>query len=235
MLASLALVAATSSTTIWKYDNPFCGVVARVAPIADGTGYAVALDASAGNTVDAHVTLVGASDAYDADLTGQPLVGTPDDRHSDGVIVKLPNSAKIAYFFVDSYAIDGGKSVSCPSYVFPVSTATLNVPPGVSGIAAQHLQALGSLPCGHVYVPPSMHGQFQSAIGKYGNRRLTVVARAYIDSNGRSVREELLTSSGVEGVDQFELGAIREHQFMPAQFLCTPVVSTIDVEMHYSP
>lgn len=235
MLASLAFVAAASPTTVWKYDNPFCGAVARVAALADGSGYAVALNASAGNTVDAHVTLVGTTDAYDAYLTGQSLVGTPDDRETAAVVVKLPTTAKIEYFFLDSYTIDGGKSVGCPSYVFELPANTVNAPPDVPGIAAQHLQALGSLSCGHVYTPAEMHGQFQSAIGDYGNKRLTVLARAYIDSNGYSIREQLLQSSGVQGVDQYEIGAIHVHQFTPAKFLCTPVVSTIDVELHYDP
>jgi hypothetical protein len=209
--------------------------VARVAPLSDGSGYAVALDASGGNTIDAHVTLVGATDAYDANLTGQPLVGTPDDRETAAVVVKLPATAQIAYFYVDSYAVDGGKSVSCPSYVFEVPSQTVGAPPNTPGIPAQHLQALGALSCGRIYIPPDLHGQFQSQIGAYGNKPLTVLGRAYIDSNGYSMKEKLLRSSGVQGVDQFELGAMHLHQFSPAKFLCTPVVSTIDVELHYTP
>ena len=235
MLASLALVAATSSPAVWKFDNPFCGAVAHVAALADGSGYAVELGASGGNTIDAHVTLVGATDAYDAYLTGQPLVGTPDDREASPVVVKLPTTARIKYFFVDSYTLDGGKVIDCPSYVFELSRDTVDAPPNVAGITAKHLQALGALSCGHVYTPPRLHGQFQSAIGDYGNKPLTVLGQAYIDSNGYSVREKLLQSSGVEGVDQYELGAIHEHQFTPATFLCTPVVSTMEVELHYFP
>jgi hypothetical protein len=95
--------------------------------------------------------------------------------------------------------------------VFELSPTTVNAPPNVPGIAAQHLQALGPLSCGHVYTQPAMRGQFQSAIGDYGNKRLTVLARAFIDSNGYSIREQLLQSSGVQGVDQYELGAIHVH------------------------
>lgn len=235
-LISFAMPAyADAPAPTWKHDNPFCGAEARVAALSDGSGYAVALSASGGNTIDAHVALVGDTDAYDANLTAQPLVGTPDDRETAAVVVRLPTTAKIGYFFVDSYAIDGGKRVDCPSYVFEISPDTINAPPNVPAITPQHLQALAALSCGHVYIPPSLKGQFQSAVGDYGNKPLTVLARAYVDSNGYSIREKLLQSSGVEGVDQYQLGALHEHQFAPAKFLCTPVVSTIDVELHYSP
>ena len=75
----------------------------------------------------------------------------------------------------------------------------------------------------------------QSRVGVYGGRPLTVVARAYIDSNGYSISEEIVQSSGVDGMDKFMLGAVGVHQFTPAQFLCVPVVGTMDVELKYFP
>ncbi len=227
--------AADKPGVAWKFDNPFCGVVARMGPFSKGAGYGLTLAADGGSAVDAHVTVIGATDAYDVHVKAA-LNGPPEDRESLPVVVDVPRDAKAAYYYVDSYAIDGGANTSCPSYVSGVGDAVIQGEPGnAPTIAAQHLQALGPLQCGSVYTGPGMHGQLQTAVGVYGGKPLTVVGRAYLDSNGRSVREEIVRTSGVEGFDRFMLGALHEHEFTPAKFLCTPVVGTIDVEVKYFP
>jgi hypothetical protein len=229
----------------WKYDNPFCQVVAWVVPIPDVVAsivpiagesrYELGLYAPGGTTLGAHVTLVSDTDAYDAAVPAGNLLGPVDDRRLEPVIIALPVPDKINYFFVDSYVLDRGASVTCPSYVFPVGDATSDAPAGVQTIAAQHLQAIGPLKCGHAYVPPKLHGDLESPVGVYGGRPLTVVARAYIDSNGYSIKEEIVRSSGVDGMDKYILGAVGVHQFAPAQFLCVPVVGTTEIELRYFP
>jgi hypothetical protein len=42
-------------------------------------------------------------------------------------------------------------------------------------------------------------------------------------------------SSGIAGIDDFALGAIQLHQFLPARFLCTAVVSELLVRLDYEP
>jgi hypothetical protein len=226
--------AADAPAAHWKYDNPFCRVLARVAPAPDGSSYALALFAAGGTALDAHVTLVGDTDAYDAHAGSLALNGPPDDRQSPAMLLKLPDNAPIRYFFVDSYTLDG-KSVTCPSYVFSVRNGALDVMAGAPTIEASHLARLGSLTCGRVYMPPQMHGDLQSAVGDYGGEPLTVTARAYIDSNGYSIREEIVQSSGVAGLDSYMLGAVGVHQFTPAHFLCVPVVGTTEIELKYFP
>lgn len=219
----------------WKYENPFCGVVAQVSTTGDGSTYAVGLFTGSGTTIDAHVTLVSGTDAYDAYITAAPLSGISGDKQA-GLLTKVPDDARIQWFFVDSYSIDGGKPVGCPSYVFGVSDQTVNAPEGTRTIAATHLLALPPLKCGHAYIEPGVRQDLQSPVSMgYGNRPLTVVARSYIDSNGYSIREEIVQSSGVVGLDSYMLGAMHVHQFAPAQFLCTPVVSVIQVELEYRP
>lgn len=203
-------------------------------PFTERHGYGLTLGVAEGASVDAHVTLVGATDAFDAHVNAA-LTGPPDDLETAPVVVDVPPEAKVAYYFVDSFAIDGGSSTSCPSYISGVGDATFGGTGEPSTIVAQHLQALGSLKCGNVYVGPEVRGQLESAVGAYGNQPLTVVGRAYLDSNGHSVREDIVHSSGVEGMDAYLLGALHEHEFTPAKFLCTPVVSTIDVQLKYFP
>jgi len=241
----LPVRAADDLSPQWKYDNPFCGVIASVAPIPDvvaslgpiptGSRYVLGLFTRAGTTLAAHVTLVGDSDAYDAAVPDTNLFGTAQDRQVPAVIVTLPARAQIRYFFVDSYTLDRSAAVTCPSYVFPVGEAQSSAPAGLQTIAAEHLQTLDPHKCDRMYVEPEMRGDLQSPVGRYGGKPLTVVARAYIDSNGYSLKEDIVRSSGVDGFDKFMLGAVGVHQFLPARFLCVPVVGIVDVELKYFP
>jgi hypothetical protein len=219
----------------WKYDNPFCGAVAAVVPLGDGTRYGVDVFADHGTTLAAHVTLVGDTDAYDANVPDTNLLGTKEDRKIQPLVVTVPSGTKIHYFFVDSYAIDGGASVTCPSYVFPVGAPMPDGDGGANVVPAQHLQAIGKLACGHVYRDPETGRDPSGIIGIYGSRPLTASYHVYIDSSGRAVREDLIKSSGVEGVDSAALGIIQHQQFVPAQFLCTPVVGEMDLTLDYNP
>ena len=126
-LAALAVPAraADDAALKWKYDNPFCQVVAGVTPASEGPGYQLALFTSRGATIDAHVTLVSATDAFDAHVAGMPLSGSPGDRQTEPMLLTVPSSDPPRYFFVDSYAIDGAAAVTCPSYVFEVAEETV--------------------------------------------------------------------------------------------------------------
>jgi hypothetical protein len=246
LLASLPCAgAADEPSSQWKYDNPFCQVVAAVVPIPDvvasiaavggDTRYALDLYTPAGTTLGAHVTLISDTDAYDAAVPEGNLSGPPEDRKLEPLIVTLPGAVTVDYFFVDSYSLDRGTAVTCPSYVFPVGEKLPSAPAGLRLIAAQHLQKIASPKCGKVYVEPAMHGDLMSPVGAYGGKPLTVVARAYIDSNGYSIKDEIVQSSGVDGMDKYMLGAVGVHQFRPAQFLCVPVVGEMLIELKYFP
>jgi hypothetical protein len=227
--------AAVESSAHWKHDNPFCGVLAAVAPLADGTRYGLALFAEHGTTLAAHVTLVSDTDAYDVVVPDTDLFGPLQDRQVEPVIVTLPSTDKIEYYFVDSYSLDGGQSVSCPSYVFPIGDTISDWDGDDAVIAARHLQSIAKLPCGRLYRPAETGRDVGGIIGLYGNRPLSASYRVYVDSVGRPVREELVESSGVEGVDSTALGTIQGHWFVPAQFLCTPVVGELRIRMDYVP
>lgn len=237
--------AADEPSSQWQYDNPFCQIVAAVVPIPDVVAsvaavggesrYALSLFSPSGSTLSGHVTLVSDTDAYDAAVPEGNLSGPPDDRKLEPLIVTLPTRDTINYFFVDSYSLDHGSAVTCPSYVFPIGRALSSAPMGLRSIEAQHLQKIASLKCGKVYDEPSMRGDLMSPVGAYGGKPLTVVARAYIDSNGYSIKDEIVQSSGVDGMDKYMLGAVGVHQFRPAEFLCTPVVGTMLIELKYFP
>ncbi len=225
---------ADATETAWKFDNPFCKVVAEMQPLADGSGYAVALGAAEGNEVSAHVTLVTESDAYDLHLEGLPLSISGSGREAGPVIATLTTSDKVKYYFVDSFTLDGGRAVTCPSYIFAMPADAIAHGFAVR-IAADHLQPIGTPSCKRIYEPPDFNGDIDFPIGNFGNRRLSSTYDVFIDSAGHSVYESLVTSSGVEGVDDFARGAIQQHQFRAAKFLCTPVVAEIEVRVSYEP
>jgi len=206
-----------------------------MAATSDGSGYGLAIYAAKGAAVDAHVTLISDTDAYDAHVASAVLSGPPEDRTSGTMLVKLPAPGAIKYYYVDSYTIDGGDVQSCPSYPNKLGEPIPAAPEGVPALAAQHLQSLDVSKCKELYRMPGLGGQLTSIVGSYGNKQLTVETRVYIDSNGRAVRESIVQSSGVEGVDQFAIGAIQEHRFSAAELLCTPVVSEMLIDLKYDP
>lgn len=227
-------LAAETSAAEWKFDNPFCDVIAAVAPLPDSR-YAVDLHARGGASVAAHVTLIGDTDAYDASVPEAHLSGALEDRVTSAFVVTLPKPDSVKYFFVDSYALDRGASVTCPSYVFPVGDPLTSQESGVPVFPAAHLQALGKLPCGKVYRPIRLGADFGSLVGQYGNQPHAVTYDAYVDSNGRALKEVLMESSGIPDLDAAALGEIQQANFKPAQFLCTPVVGEIELRQEYFP
>lgn len=228
-------LAAGTEAPSWKFQNPFCEVVAGVEASSDGSEYAVALFSGRGTTLAAHVTLVTAANAYDVHVPAGNLSGPPEDRASEGVAVKLPAGERVKYYFVDSYAVDGGSDVTCPSYVFPVGDHVADIPNGVQPIAATLLQSLGKLPCGNVYRPADVGRDPGGVIGHFGDRPLSTKYHVFVNSNGHAVEATLVSSSGVEGVDAAALGSVEQAEYEPAQFLCTPVVGELVVRMDYVP
>ena len=240
VLVALALLsaparAADAPAVAWQYDNPFCPVVAQVAPLADGSGYGLQLYAASGRTIDAHVTLVSDSDAYDAHVANLPFTGSPGDRESEGVILKFVPAVGVKYFFVDSYVLDGGASMTCPSYVFPMDRQISDSPAGAPVVTPQRVQSIGKLACAQMYQPIQYGRDMYSVMGPYGNKPLSVTILAYVDSDGRVLRDKVTSTSGVFGVDSTAMGIIQIHNFVPARFLCTPVVGEVEIRLDYEP
>jgi TonB family protein len=232
---------APAAASTWKFDNPFCEVLASLVPahdVAPGSEYGVQLFARHGATVAAHVTLIGADSAYDAHVAATNLQGAADDRRSSGVIVKLEKPERIHYFFVDSYSIDGGAPVTCPSYVFLSGSGPSDDGVSVTDpktVAAGFLQKLPDLPCGNAYIEPTIQKGFDPIVGVYGGGKRSTMVHVFIDSNGSPIRATMKTSSGLDGIDDAALAGVQRTRFHPAQFLCTPVVGEVDMEMDYSP
>ncbi|HTA39517.1 MAG TPA: energy transducer TonB [Candidatus Acidoferrales bacterium] len=224
----------------WKFENPFCEVRAGLVPVESairGTEYLVQLYASHGTRVSAHVTLIGAEGAYDASVPPTNLSGAPDDRRTDGIVIKMPQTTPIHYFFVDSFTIDGEAPYTCPSYVAPSGSGPSEDAIGglgLTNVTATFLQALPDLPCGRAYIPPSSRKGYEPIVGHYGDKPRSTVLHVYIDSAGNALRATVSQSSGVEGLDDAAMAAAEYTKYNPAQFLCQPVVGELDMQMDYS-
>jgi hypothetical protein len=232
---------APAATAVWAFDNPFCEVLAGLVPITGrvpGSEYGLQLYASHGTTVAAHVTLIGSDAAYDANVTVTNLQGATTDRRTGGIVVRLEKAAPIHYFFVDSFSIDGAASMTCPSYVFRAGSAPSSdgiTASGLNAVTAAFLEKLPDMPCGKAYTEPSVQKGFDSPVGFYGYQRRSTVLHVFIDSNGLQVRSSIKSSSGVPGLDDAAYAGVQYTRYRPAQFLCTPVVGEIDMQMDYSP
>jgi TonB family protein len=203
-----------------------------------GSEYGLALFASHGTRVGAHVTLIGADGAYDASVSAMNLQGAAGDRRSDAVVVKFEKPVRIHYFFVDSFTIDGGASVTCPSYVRvtgegPSQDATTGL--GLNTVVPTFLQNLPDLPCGKAYTEPSIKRGYEAIVGLYGDLKRTTTLHVYVDSNGHEIRATVEKSSGVEGLDDAAMASVQQTTYHPAQFLCTPVVGEVEEEIEYTP
>jgi hypothetical protein len=228
------------AAAVWKFDNPFCEVRAGLVPVDSaiaGTKYLVGLYASHGKRVSAHVTLIGSEGAYDASVPAVDLTGPPDDRRTGGVVIDMPQTAPIHYFFVDSYTIDAEAPMTCPSYVQlsgsgPSDDAISAT--GLTSVTATFLQKLPDLPCGKAYTRPSSRKGFNPIVGFYGNKPRSIVMHVFVDSGGNAIRATMKESSGVEGLDDAALAAADYTTYNPARFLCMPVVGEIDMQVDYS-
>lgn len=234
-----------------EWDDPFCAASVSVIPWNDGADapdvasitnrYAVQLWADGRQSVAGRVVFVADDGAYAVTMPVSDLLrkGGTHRFYTAFVPVVFDTRVQVRYAYVDSVAIDGEKAVDCPTVVTLVNRSRAGDQPswglrGVTSLHAAFVQALPALNCGKWYIAPEMLGE-GPLVGHFGDDRRTTVVRVYIDSNGIPVKERVEQSSGVDGLDDAAVGAVQQSHYRPAQFLCTPVVSEMLVDMEYVP
>lgn len=235
------------------WNNPFCaasvGVIAWDAAAdapakrrAAVTHYALSLSADGHADVAGRVVLIADEGAYAVEIPRTALLrqGGTDDFYAEAIMVDFDKPVDVHYAYVDRVGIDGAAPADCPTVVAPVEpydAARQGAPPtlaGVTPLRAAFLQPLPALTCGGAYRAPEILGQ-GPLVGHFGDDRRTTVVKAYIDSNGMVVKESIVKSSGVEGLDDAAVGGVQQSRFKAAEFLCTPVVSEMLIDMDYVP
>jgi hypothetical protein len=234
-----------------RASNPFCGADVWMtpwdrdadAPRASGStaDYAMMLFAGGKRDIAGRVTLITDREAYRVEIPRLPLHvrDAGEDAVSAPFLVRFPTAQPLRYAYVDAVGLDGADVAPCPTYVQPVRPDP-QAPHGFAARAATLrptlLAPLPPLTCAAVYAPPSIKKQLHGdATSHYGDERRTTIVEVFLDSNGLMLKEQLYRSSGVEGLDQTALSDARMTIYNPAEFLCTPVVSTLFYMERYNP
>lgn len=235
------------------WDNPFCAASVTVIAwdaAADAprksrggtTRYAMSLSANGRTNVAGRIVLIADEGAYAVEIPRTDLLrqGGTGDFYAEAMMVAFEKPIDVRYAYVDRVGVDGGTPADCPTVVSPVvpyDATRQGAPPALAGVRPLHaafLQALPALTCGGAYRDPEILGQ-GPLVGHFGDQRRTTVVRVYIDSNGLPLKETIEKSSGVEGLDDAAVGGVQQARFKPAEFLCTPVVSQMLIDMDYAP
>jgi len=239
------------------WGNPFCAGMVDVIPwdraanspakVITSDRFFVQLVADGKTNVAATITLITSSEAYSVAIPRTDLLrerGT-DTFFAEPILVAVDKPIDVRYAFVDSIGVDGAQPATCPTVVqsveaFTADSANSNDAPAIGGdiapVIAKYLQALPTLTCPKAYTPPDAPREGSGGlVGAYGNRPLSATIKVYIDSNGIPAGTSIARSSGLEGFDDAVLGAAQHTRYQPAKFLCTPVVSTMELTLTWSP
>jgi hypothetical protein len=249
--AARPAVADSPAASSWK--NPFCsGDVqaypwdkARDEPVQLGSSanYVLSLFADGKSTVSAAIILITTDGAYTVAVNRNPLLrkAGSDSFYAPAILVGFDKPQQVLYAYVDSVGVDGAAQAPCPTVVNPVQSlighsVTGTQSPSMAGAPvtpAIFKQAIPPLTCGSAYQEPVLLDREGPDVGNFGSKQLDAFVHVYIDSEGHPMNATIERSSGVEGIDDLAVAGAEESHYKPAQFLCTPVVSEMVIDLEY--
>lgn len=207
--------------------------------------YVLQMFANGKTDVAGAVTLITPDAAYSVAIARTDLLRAAgsDDFYAAPILVAFNEPVEVRYAYVDQIGVDGAALAACPTVVrevhpFSADSGNLfdvSIGGDVKPANATYLQALPVLTCGRAYIPSGLPRGAGAVVGAYGNERKSTVVRIFIDSNGIPAGASIERSSGIEGLDDNVIGLVEHTRYVPAKFLCTPVVSEMSIEMDYNP
>lgn len=249
LLYALAQAGSPSRTQLPPaWFDPFCAASVQAvpwdvksnAPASDpaADGLAVELSSESANRLDAHVTLIGDTNAYDVFLQRVPLSGSQPGLRSRPYLVQLPKAEAIRYAFVNSYTA-GSSTTNCPSEPVKVEIAASSGsrpqrPNPSDRVVAVYKQAIGPLKCGKEFESPALAGA-SVATASGVNKPRTSFIMAFVNANGDVVKAYVWQSSGVNYLDTAAAVAAERSRYTPGTLLCTPVVGTYLFRADFKP
>ncbi|HEY1429999.1 MAG TPA: energy transducer TonB [Candidatus Tumulicola sp.] len=143
------------------------------------------------------------------------------------------------YAYVDSYKLDSGAEIYCPTEVHPFEKSrggtAKPVPTGtLATFEATYKQALPSLTCDKTYVAATVTRAVRPRGIRTDTMRSARIA-VFINSDGSVARSFVYTSSGVDYLDTLALDAANRAAYRPSEFLCTPVVGEFLCVVDFEP
>lgn len=246
LCAAPAQVAATippsaaPAATSPPWLDPFCAVTATArqidtsaTPASDPSSNFLRMwiFAETGNRVDAHVTLISDTEAYDAFLQDVRLANDGERLESPSLLVALPKAMSVRFVYVDSFAINGGTETSCPSEPWDLSRGKpLQMPAPaaeVPRVAAVLKQVLPVLPCGKLFSNATVIKAIPPVYPlAYFDHDRSVQIEIFVDSNGNAIKTSVYKSSGRPEFDNAATVSALRSKYSPPMLLCTPVVGT---------
>ncbi|HEY2474856.1 MAG TPA: hypothetical protein VGI19_08625 [Candidatus Cybelea sp.] len=231
-----------------SWFDPFCSVSVQAMPWdvksnapanEPADGLAAVLSSQNAAKLDAHVTLIGDTNAYDAFFGHVSLSGKPPALRSRTYLVQVPKAEAIRYAFVDSYAAAGAASTICASEPVAIGTWQSSAPhpqrPNPADrVTAVFSQAIPPLKCGKVYQPPTLAGEsLPSASGVDKPRTSWVMA--FVNAKGDVVKTYVWQSSGIDSLDTAASVAAQRSRFTPGTLLCTPIPASYLFRADFKP
>ena len=238
--AATAPPSAAPAATSPPWLDPFCAVTATARQIDTSATPAddpssnflrMWIFAEAGNRVDAHVTLISDTEAYDTFLQDVRLTDDGEGLESESLLVALPKAMRVRFVYVDSFAENGGSEISCPSEPWDLSRLKplrMSPPaPQTRRVAAVFKQVLPPLSCGKIFsnarvlkvIPPVYPLS-------YFDHERRVEIEIFVDSNGNAIKTSVYKSSGRPEFDNAATVSALRSKYVPPMLLCTPVVGT---------
>lgn len=211
---------------------------------------AVQLMANNPGTLSGDVLLLTDDAAYDAHFAG--LVAqkkSPSDQFATAKVFLIGFSKPLAvrYAWVDEVGMNGAAPKSCPSNPFGSASGNGSIEPVQLPTNPIALQAFTVVPatlrmtlppvtCSEPYREPNLlkwgdekTDVFDSTAGLKASTRVQV----FLDSNGKVAYASVARSSGAVGVDNAAVSKAAQATYQPAIFRCTPVVSSMYVDVNY--
>jgi hypothetical protein len=229
-----------------EWADPFCSVSYQLIywdpskghGTSDATKYLLGKLIAPGSSVAERLILLTDTDAYDVTVDRQPLTGKEYLRSSGRFLIELPKEFKVKYAYVNSYKLDGAQEVNCPTEAHAFGKGTDNLPaPEVQNLTtyvATYKQPLPALPCGKTYVPATVK-HVVSPPGLQTDKRRVAQIVVFVNSDGNIAKSYVYRSSGVDYGDMRAIFAATHSQYVPAMFLCTPIVGEYLFTVDYMP
>jgi hypothetical protein len=229
-----------------EWADPFCSASdqliywdkAKGHGTSDATKYLLGRLIAPGSSVSEHLILFTDTDAYDVTVDRQSLAGTDYLRSSGRFLIELPKELLVKYAYVDSYKLDGADEVYCPTEAHTFGKGTDNLPApelqNLTTYVATYKQPLPALPCGKTYVPATVK-HVVSPTGFQTNTRRVAQIAVFVNSDGDIAKSYVYRSSGVDYGDMRAVFAATHSQYVPATFLCTPIVGEYLFTVDYMP
>ncbi|HEX4013202.1 MAG TPA: hypothetical protein VHX17_04825 [Candidatus Cybelea sp.] len=215
--------------------DPFCAVSVQAETTAGGLS--VVLFSQSANRIDAHLTLIGDDNAYDAFLQQVSLSGSQPALRSRPYLVLLPKAEAIHYAFVDSYAV-GSSTTNCPSEPSEVTSPSAGTPvqrsPSSDRVIASFKQPIGPLKCGKPYEPPKLAGASEPIASGVDKPRSSFIM-TFVNANGDIVKAYVWQSSGVDALDSAAAVAAERSRYTPGSLLCSPVAGSYLFRADFKP